>query len=142
MSRNREILTYAVIIILGIVLAQHMNVVVSGSMEPIFYRGDVVIIEKTNFLGLQETNAQNLQVGDIIIYDAPWHPEGPVIHRIIEINQTADGDKYYKTKGDNNPVADPSPVYPNQVVAKVVTLGQNPLFIPKIGYITIIVRGL
>ncbi|MEN6573375.1 signal peptidase I, partial [Methanobacterium aggregans] len=87
MSDKKEIISYIAIIIIGIILAQHMNVVVSGSMEPVFYRGDIVVIEKTDFLGLQELNANDLKVGDIVVYHATWFNE-PVIHRIIQINQT------------------------------------------------------
>jgi signal peptidase len=137
----REIASYVVIILVGIVLAQHLNVVVSGSMEPVFYRGDVVVIEKSNFIGLQEINPSDLKVGDIVIYNATWFPE-PVIHRIISIQEGSDGQKYYVTKGDNNPKADPSLVSVNQVQAKVVNIGNQPLVIPKIGYITLWIRGL
>jgi signal peptidase I len=137
----REIATYIIIIILGIIMAQHLNVVVSGSMEPVFYRGDVVLIEKSNFLGLEEINPNNLKVGDIIIYHATWFPE-PVIHRIIDTGQTANGKTYYVTKGDNNPRQDPALVSTEQVQAKVVSLGTQPVVIPKIGYITLWIRGL
>ncbi len=137
----REITSYVIIILVGIVLAQHLNVVVSGSMEPVFYRGDVVVIEKSNFIGLQEINPSDLKVGDIVIYNATWFPE-PVIHRIISIQEGSDGQKYYVTKGDNNPKADPSLVSVNQVQAKVVSIGNQPLVIPKIGYITLWIRGL
>jgi signal peptidase len=137
----KEIASYVIIILVGIVLAQHLNVVVSGSMEPVFYRGDVVVIEKSNFIGLQEINPSDLKVGDIVIYNATWFPE-PVIHRIISIQEGSDGQKYYVTKGDNNPKADPSLVSVNQVQAKVVSIGNQPLVIPKIGYITLWIRGL
>jgi signal peptidase I, archaeal type len=140
-SMSREIASYVIIILVGIVLAQHLNVVVSGSMEPVFYRGDVVVIEKTNFLGIQEINPSDLKVGDIIIYQATWFPE-PVIHRIINIQTGSDGQMYYVTKGDNNPKPDPSLVSTSQVQAKVVSLGDQPLIIPKIGYITLWIRGL
>lgn len=140
-SKPREILIYVAIIILGIILAQHLNVVVSGSMEPVFYRGDVVVIEKTSFLGLQEVDSKNLKVGDIIIYQATWFPE-PVIHRIITKGTDPNGKAYYVTKGDNNPGPDPVAVYPEQVLAKVVVIGNTSLIIPKIGYITIWIRGL
>ncbi|MBW4256368.1 MAG: signal peptidase I [Methanobacteriales archaeon HGW-Methanobacteriales-2] len=140
-SMGREIASYVIIIIVGIVLAQHLNVVVSGSMEPVFYRGDVVVIEKTNFLGIQEVNPSDLKVGDIIIYQANWFPE-PVIHRIISIQTGSDGQTYYVTKGDNNPKPDPSLVSTSQVHAKVVSLGNQPIIIPKIGYITLWIRGL
>jgi signal peptidase len=140
-SMSREIASYVIIILVGIVLAQHLNVVVSGSMEPVFYRGDVVVIEKTNFLGIQEVNPSDLKVGDIIIYQATWFPE-PVIHRIVSIQKGSDGQTYYVTKGDNNPKPDQSLVSTSQVQAKVVSLGNQPLIIPKIGYITLWIRGL
>ncbi|MEN6330010.1 MAG: signal peptidase I [Methanobacteriaceae archaeon] len=140
-STSREIASYIIIIIVGILLAQHLNVVVSGSMEPVFYRGDVVVIEKTNFLGIEEVSPDTLQIGDIIIYQATWFPE-PVIHRIIGTGTDPAGRSYYVTKGDNNPGADPAPVYPSQVQAKVISWGDIPLVIPKIGYITLWIRGL
>ena len=145
MSQTREALSYIAIIAIGIILAQHLNVVVSGSMEPVFYRGDVVVIEKTNFFGLQEVNYNDLKVGDIIIYQATWFPE-PVIHRIIMKATAPDGKAYFITKGDNNPGPDPAPVYPEQIMSKVISFGkspgESPLVIPKIGYITLWIRGL
>ncbi len=145
MTETREILSYVVIIIIGILLAQHLNVVVSGSMEPVFFRGDVVVIQKANFLGLHEFNTSDLNVGDIVIYDATWFPE-PVIHRVIFKGTNPDGKLYYKTKGDNNPSPDPVVVYPQQIQAKVISFGKNPgempFVIPKIGYITLWIRGL
>jgi signal peptidase I len=141
MSNTREILGYIAIIIIGIIVAQHLNVVVSGSMEPVFYRGDVVVIEKTDFLGLNEINPSDLNVGDIVIYRATWYPE-PVIHRIINKGTTPDGRVYYITKGDNNSGPDPVPVYSNQVQAKVAKVGNTSLIIPKVGYITLWIRGL
>lgn len=148
MSQTTEIIGYVVLIIVAIVLAQHLNVVVSGSMEPVFYRGDVVVVEKVNFLGLNEVNPDNLSVGDIVIYTGTWATGSPeqIIHRIIVKNTTSDGKLYYITKGDNNPAPDPVVVYPNQIDAKVVSLGStpgaNPLVIPRIGYITLWIRGL
>jgi signal peptidase I len=140
-SMGREIASYVIIILVGIILAQHLNVVVSGSMEPVFYRGDVVVIEKTSLFGIQEVNPTDLKVGDIVIYNATWFPE-PVIHRIISIQKGSDGQTYYVTKGDNNPKPDPSLVSTGQVQAKVVSIGNQPLVIPKIGYITLWIRGL
>jgi signal peptidase len=141
MTDTREILSYVAIIIVGIILAQHMNVVVSGSMEPVFYRGDVVVIEKTNFLGINEIKASDLKVGDIVIYQATWFKE-PVIHRIVGTGTLQNGTTYFIIKGDNNPVPDPSPVYQDQVMAKVVSFGNTPMVIPKVGYITLWIRGL
>lgn len=141
MSNTWEILSYVSILIIGIILAQHMNVVVSGSMEPVFYRGDVVVIEKTDFLGIKELNPDDLKIGDIVIYRATWFPE-PVIHRIIATGTDSNGTPYYTINGDNNPSQDPVPVYHDQIMAKVVSLGHKPFVIPKVGYITIWIRGL
>jgi signal peptidase len=141
MSSTREIISYIAIILIGVIIAQHMNVVVSGSMEPVFYRGDVVVIEKTSFLGLQEVNPNNLNVGNVVIYKATWFNE-PVIHRIIYKGYDSNGELYYITKGDHNSVQDPAAVYPEQVEAKVVTTGSSLWIIPKVGYITLWIRGL
>ena len=131
----KEIATYIVIILIGIVVAQHMNVVVSGSMEPVMYRGDIVIVDK---------NPSSVQIGDIAIYSGTW-PHGvpeDIIHRIIMIGQLSNGTTAMEFKGDNNPSPDPDVVYPNQIVAKVVTINGQPLIIPKIGYISLWIRGL
>ncbi|MEN4018165.1 MAG: signal peptidase I [Methanobacterium sp.] len=128
----KEIATYIVIILIGVIVAQHMNVVVSGSMEPVLYRGDIVIIDN---------NPRTAQVGDIIVYKAAWFPQ-PVIHRIIYIGETPEGDTFFVTKGDNNPSPDPVAVYPDQIISKVVSINDAPLIIPKIGYVTLWIRGL
>jgi len=127
----KEIATYVVIILIGIILAQHMNVVVSGSMEPVMYRGDIVIIDK---------NPSAINVGDIVVYNAVWFNQ-PVIHRVIKIQNTTDG-PLYTIKGDNNPAPDPYLVKKDQIISKVVTIGNRPVIIPKVGYITIWIRGL
>lgn len=131
---TKEIATYIIIIIIGVVVAQHMNVVVSGSMEPVLYRGDIVIID-TN------PNYDNIQVGDIIVYKATWFNQ-PVIHRVIKKGLDQNGKPALITKGDNNPAADPYPVYPHQIISKVVSINGSPMVIPKIGYITLWIRGL
>jgi signal peptidase len=137
----REIAIYILIIAVGIIAAQHMNVVVSGSMEPVFYRGDIVLVEKANFLGINEFNPTELQKGEIVIYEASWFPE-PIIHRIVGTGTDASGQKYYIIKGDNNPKPDPAVVYPSQIRAKVITISNQPLYIPRIGYVTLWIRGL
>jgi len=141
MSDTREIICYVAIIVIVIIIAQHMDVVVSGSMEPVFYRGDIVVVEKTDFIGLNEINPDDLKIGDIVIYNAIWYPD-PVIHRIIATGTAINGTPYYVTKGDNNPVQDPAPVYHDQVTAKVISFGNTPFVIPKVGYITLWIRGL
>jgi signal peptidase len=140
MTEKKEIIAYVIVIIVALVIAQHMNVVVSESMEPVLYRGDIVIVEKTNLFGINEFNPNDVQVGDIVVYKANWFPN-PVIHRVINETQV-NGTKYFVIKGDNNPVQDPELVLPSQITERVVKIGDQPLIIPKVGYITIWLKGL
>ena len=142
MTSKKEIVAYVIIILLALLLAQHLNVVVSGSMEPEFYRGDIVVVEKANLfgLGIQEFNPNDVQVGDIVVYNAEWVDEA-VIHRVINITEI-NGSTYFVIKGDNNDVPDPYYVSPDQITDRVVTLGDDSLIIPYIGNINLWLRGL
>ena len=135
-----EIATYAIILVIVLILAQHLNVVVSGSMEPVFYRGDIVAIEKADLLGIHEFNPEDVQIGDIVVYNAEWFDQ-PVIHRVINIVEE-NGTKMFVIKGDNNQKADPYYVSPDQITAKVIKIGDSPVVIPYIGYISLWIRGL
>jgi signal peptidase len=136
----KEIASYAVILIIVLIAAQHLNVVVSGSMEPAFYRGDIVMIQKADFFGIHEFNVDDINVGDVVVYDAKWFNQ-PVIHRIINITDV-NGTTMYVIKGDNNNAPDPYYVTKDQIESKVVTLGDNLIVIPKIGYLSLWLRGL
>ena len=136
----KEIASYVIILIIVLIAAQHMNVVVSGSMEPAFYRGDIVVVEKADFLGINEFNPKDVQVGDVVVYDAKWFDQ-PVIHRVIDIKDV-NGTTMYKIKGDNNNSPDPYYVTPSQIKEKVVTWGDNLVIIPKVGYLSLWLRGL
>lgn len=140
-SLIKEIASYAIIVIIAVLLAAHLNVVVSGSMEPSFYRGDIVATVNTDTYGIQEFNPEtDVNVGDVVVYNATWYKE-PVIHRVINV-QTINGSKFFTIKGDNNDQADPYLVEPSQIRSKVVTVGGTLLVIPKIGYVTLLFRGL
>lgn len=136
----KEIAVYVVLIIVVLLAAQHLNVVVSGSMEPVMYRGDIVVLEQANLLGFHEFSPDDVKVGDIVVYNAAWH-EGPVIHRVINIAEI-NGSTVFEIKGDNNDVSDPYWVTKSQIKSRVLTYNGQPLIIPKIGYISILIRGL
>ena len=136
----KEIASYVIILIIVLIAAQHLNVVVSGSMEPAFYRGDIVLVEKAGFLGIDEFNPEDVQVGDVVVYDAAWFDQ-PVIHRIINITEI-NGTTLYMIKGDNKNSPDPYYVKSSQIKEKVVTYGDNLVVIPKIGYLSLWLRGL
>ena len=141
MTDWKEIASYAVILLIVLIAAQHLNVVVSGSMEPAFYRGDIVLIQKADFFGIHEFDVNNIQKGDVVVYDAKWF-EQPVIHRVIDI-VGINGTTMYLIKGDNNKSPDPYYVTKEQIQSKVVSYGDdNLVVIPKIGYLSLWLRGL
>ncbi len=140
MTDKKEIISYVILLIIVLLAASHLNVVVSGSMEPVFYRGDIVVVEKADFFGIQEFDPNTVQVGDIVVYNAVWY-NSPVIHRVINITEI-NGTTLYMIKGDNNDVPDPYYVKADQIRDRVVTFGDSPVVIPKLGYITIFLKGL
>ncbi|CAH0473104.1 unnamed protein product [Peronospora belbahrii] len=72
-------------------------VVLSGSMEPAFQRGDILCLDNTK---------PQLEVGDIVVYKVKGR-EIPIVHRVLELHERG-SDQYhvYLTKGDNNNVDD------------------------------------
>ncbi len=97
--------------------------IMSGSMEPLVYPGDVVVIERTS--------ADEIKIGDIVQY---WSNEFFIIHRVIDIDVVDDATVYI-TKGDNNNVRDLKPVKAAQIRGKVVAT------VPKLGYLTYLIRA-
>lgn len=95
-------------------------VILTGSMEPVFYPGDIVI--------LQKTDGSNLKVGEVIQY---WTGEIFIVHRIVSIDQTTGK---YQTKGDNNSAPDSVLVGAGQIKGKMISL------VPKIGKLSILLR--
>lgn len=88
--------------------------VLSGSMEPKFYPGDIVITK--------HKNKTDIKINDIVTYR---DNDGVIItHRIIE--ETPEG---YITKGDNNNVEDAD------ILTKENIIGEVKFSIPKIGYV-------
>jgi len=89
--------------------------VVSNSMVPTFERGDLILLSEDHYGSLEE--------GDIIAYNASWHPDGPITHRIVSKSETE-----YITKGDSNNVSDPA-ITDDQVIGEIIA------WIPKLGYL-------
>ena len=83
----------------------------SGSMEPIFYRGDLVIVEKIE----NDNDCKKLKLYDIIEYRLD---KRVVLHRIIRI-ENKEGKLIFTTKGDNNELPDELPVETSQVIGKI-----------------------
>lgn len=105
-------------------------VVLSGSMEPAFQRGDILFLWNRDY---------RQKVGDIVVYEI----EGksiPIVHRVLREHHNLEK-QLLLTKGDNNAVDDLSlyakkQSYLNQ---KSDLVGTVKAYLPFIGYITILI---
>ncbi len=83
-------------------------IIVSGSMEPDYNIGDMVIVK--------EVEESKLKVGDIISYR---DGQNVVTHRIVKKN-TVNGEIQYVTKGDHNNVEDHIILTMDSIEGKVI----------------------
>lgn len=85
--------------------------VVSGSMEPVFERGDILMVK--------ETDPNIITVGQDIVYKGrEGQVDGKIItHRVVNIENKKDG-KVFHTQGINNMSEDPE-VKPDQILGVV-----------------------
>ncbi len=100
------------------------RVILTGSMVPVINIGDVVIVHK-----IPGTEAG---LGDIIMF-----PMGDVkvTHRVVAVQKNTQGN-FFLTKGDANSRPDQNLVSEKNVQGKVV------MIVPKIGLLTMFIRGL
>lgn len=92
-----------------------VSMVLTGSMEPEFYAGDLIVVTKADEYALR----------DIVVYQSG---QKAVVHRIIEI----DGDMCV-TQGDANNAAD-EPIEMSTIKGKVA------FSIPKVGYVVSFIK--
>lgn len=105
-------------------------VVLSGSMEPAFQRGDVLFLWNRN---------ERSNVGDVVVYEVNQKPI-PIVHRVLREHHN-DKKQLLLTKGDNNPVDDLGlyaygQSYLNKEKDIVGTVWG---YFPMVGYITILI---
>ena len=102
-------------------------VVSSGSMVPELQVYDIMIIDG-NF------PFEEVQVGDIILFNRPSGPDRVIAHRVAAI---IDDEPYtLRTKGDANPSSIPGTDFP---ITEQEYIGQVDYVIPQMGYITRII---
>lgn len=104
-------------------------VVLSGSMEPGMYRGDILLLAKR----------ETYDVGDIVVYKIPER-DIPIVHRVLAIHERRDepNDPYILTKGDNNYVDDRGLYNPGtKWLRKSDVMGTAFGFLPTLGVVTI-----
>ncbi|RSH92117.1 Signal peptidase complex catalytic subunit [Saitozyma podzolica] len=102
-------------------------VVLSGSMEPAFYRGDILFL----------WNPPNVpyEVGDITVYKIPGG-DIPIVHRVIE-SHLSNTTQLLLTKGDNNDGDDIALYGGMQWLEREHIIGKVRGFLPYVGYVTI-----
>jgi signal peptidase I len=124
LSRNIVVQLLPVLVVLAIfyiLYSQNLffGTVLSGSMEPTFKRGDLVLMQ--SLYG-------EPRIGDIIMF-VPLSGMEPVTHRIISIDQNG----YIRTKGDANQREDDWRFSKGNIIGKSVIIGNKPVVIPGLG---------
>ncbi|KAK4097256.1 signal peptidase complex catalytic subunit SEC11 [Parathielavia hyrcaniae] len=104
-------------------------VVLSGSMEPAFQRGDLLMLWNRNLFS--ETN-----VGEIVVYNVKGK-DIPIVHRVVRKFGTGPDAKLL-TKGDNN-AADDTELYARgqDYLNRKDIIGSVVGYMPFVGYVTI-----
>ncbi|MHA1964565.1 MAG: signal peptidase I [Candidatus Thorarchaeota archaeon] len=109
-------------------------VVTSDSMSPTLERGHLLV--------LQKQAPEDIHVGDIIVYNADWHTQAPVVHRVIQ-RDYVDGEYRYYTQGDNNHQPDPFYRIYDDIVGVVVfsipIVGNITLFLQQPGVLPVVI---
>lgn len=148
MDLRKEFKETAQYIVIGLVLAYGINIglgyaldadkpvmaVVSSSMEPTFYKGDLVVVK-----GIEP---EKITIGEVIVYHNPFRGV-PVVHRVVGIKKI-NSEIYFYTKGDNNVTNQLSdqesgiapPVRKEWVKGRVV------LVVPKLGWFRVALSSL
>jgi len=99
-------------------------VVASGSMIPVLQVYDVLIVQG-------HEPFEDIQVGDIIVFNRPTGHDRVIVHRVAAIID--DEPKTIRTKGDANPASIPGTDYP---ITKEEYIGKVAYTVPQIGYVT------
>ena len=92
------------------------------------------------------SDIKEIEVGDVIVFKSliHWPDEKIVVHRVTNVLSDSKGKTILETKGDKNTWTDqagphiPEPyIRENNLMGKVLSVGQQPLKIPFIGYLGI-----
>ncbi|KAJ1973919.1 Signal peptidase complex catalytic subunit [Dimargaris cristalligena] len=107
-------------------------VVLSGSMEPAFYKNDIL------FLANPKTP---IDIGEIVVFKVEGK-EIPIVHRVLRVHTDAEtGSQRFLTKGDNNKVDDRGLYNPGQLwVDRKDVVGRVRGYVSYIGMITIVLN--
>lgn len=85
--------------------------VLTGSMEPTYPPGTVVVVHPTPM--------DRLRIGDVVTFQARPDRPAMVTHRVVALRFAPDGTRMLLTRGDANGATDPRPVRAEQVRGRV-----------------------
>nr|CAG4644314.1 EOG090X0DWF [Lepidurus arcticus] len=106
-------------------------VVLSGSMEPAFHRGDLLFLTNTQ---------EPIRVGEIVVFKIEGR-DIPIVHRVIKLHEKQNGTVKFLTKGDNNSVDDRGLYAPGQLwLTRKDVVGRARGFLPYVGMVTILMN--
>jgi len=117
-----------------------IDIVSSNSMSPVLMEGDLV--------AWTPADIEDVEVGDVVVFKSwiSWPDEKLLVHRVVEVRE-AYGRTALVTKGDANEYIDqrgphiPEPyVTDRNLIGKAISIGQQPLKIPFVGYIGILIN--
>ncbi len=103
-------------------------VVASGSMIPVLQVYDIIVIQG-------HEPFEEVQVGDIIVFDRPSDHNRVIVHRVQSILD--ENPKTIRTQGDANPTWIRGTDYP---ITEEEYIGKVAYIIPQVGYITQILK--
>lgn len=103
-------------------MGNEIYAVMSGSMEPFYHVGSVVVVDK-------HVKPEEITVGDPITFRK--NDSAIATHRVIEVDEEA---RQFRTKGDANDVEDAAQVSFDSMI------GRAGMAVPYIGYIPLYMR--
>jgi signal peptidase len=106
-------------------LGYHYAVVKSGSMEPTYHVGSVIVTQKVD--------AANVKVGDVISWQVPEDSSKIITHRVIERVGTGQ-EVAFRTQGDANNIADGTLISASSLRGRVM------FSVPKVGEVVPLLR--
>lgn len=133
--------TVALALLLALMVFGHLvgqpavlGYVETGSMSPSIEAGD-------GFIAVPAFLSPGVSVGDVVVYEAEVIEGGGLTtHRVVD-----ETDRGYVTRGDANPFTDQDagepPVQREQVKAKALTLGGDPVTVPGVGFVAGTMQG-
>lgn len=101
--------------------------VLTQSMDPTLPPGTLLVV--------RPTPVQDIRIGDVVTYQIESGQPAVISHRVVSVASSSDGTRTFVLKGDNNALADSSPVTAAQIRGVVW------YSLPDIGLVNQLVNG-